>query len=419
MKIITKLLLLTFFILFVKSLAQFVPPPPPRDTGREVSKDFKPNKTEYYSKYSSAPFLKSSDPNWSGYDLDRLVFNKVAKTSCNDGKKHTIDDRTFVIMHINRKGKVKKIEIPEKSIEDKCRFGIVDAVKNLKFVPATINGEKINVIYEKNCQDKTQSFFILKPKIMTWNPDVYDKFKKERAQPYFDLVNLTEKKSGISIIDLGCGTGELTATLQQNFENSQILGVDSSAEMLEKAGNFQNSRLKFIQRSIEDQVQQDEKYDLIISNAAIQWCSNHPELFPKMISKINSGGQLAVQMPSNHKFIVHQLLNKIAEKEPFKSVYNGWKRAYSVLNTEDYAKILLDQNGTDVNVFEKVYPHVMENAEAVYNWASGTAMIPYIEKLPEDLKENFKQEYLKELKAIFPGCPVFYPFKRTFIYAKF
>lgn len=256
-------------------------------------------------------------------------------------------------------------------------------------------------------------------KIMAWNPEVYDQFKKERSQPFYDLVALTEKKPGLSILDLGCGTGELTATLQQSFQNAQILGIDSSAEMLRKTANLENSGLKFMQRNIEEQLQQEETFDLIISNAAIQWCGNHDELFPKIIRKINSGGQLAVQIPSNHHFIVHRLLRKIAETEPFQSAYRGWQRAYTVLTMEEYAKILFDNKGTRINVFEKVYPHVMENAEAIFSWASGTAMLPYIEKLPEDLQSEFKEKYLEALKDIYPQSPVFYPFKRTFIYAQF
>lgn len=254
---------------------------------------------------------------------------------------------------------------------------------------------------------------------MAWNPEVYDQFKNERSAPFFDLLNLVEKRPDLSVIDLGCGTGELTSRLLDYLENSKVQGIDSSAEMLEKAKHFETSRLSFVKRSIEDQLNLNDTFDLIISNAAIQWCNEHKELFPRIISKIKKGGQLAVQIPSNHEFIVHRLLGEIADKEPYKEVYASWKRAYTVLKIEDYAGILFNNKGREITVFEKVFPHVLENTEAVYNWASGTAMIPYVEKLPEDLKEQFKNDYKKELQGIFPVSPVFYPFKRTFISAKF
>ena len=254
---------------------------------------------------------------------------------------------------------------------------------------------------------------------MAWNPEVYDQFKEERSAPFYELLSLVESRSDLSVIDLGCGTGELTSRLLDYLEDSKVLGIDSSEEMLEKAAHYKTSRLNFEKRSIEEQLHLGDTYDLVISNAAIQWCSNHKELFPRIISKIKAGGQLAVQIPSNHEYIVHQLLRKIAGSEPYKTAYNSWEREYTVLKIEDYAGILFNHNGKEITVYEKVFPHVLENAEAIFAWASGTAMLPYIERLPEEMKEQFKSDYKLELQNIFPESPVFYPFKRTFISAKF
>ncbi|WP_292008580.1 methyltransferase domain-containing protein [Chryseobacterium sp.] len=254
---------------------------------------------------------------------------------------------------------------------------------------------------------------------MAWNPEVYNQFKDERSAPFFDLLALVESKTGLSVIDLGCGTGELTSKVLDYLEDSKILGIDSSAEMLEKAKHFETSRLSFQNKNIEDQLNVNDTFDLIISNAALQWCSNHEELFPRIISMLNKGGQLAVQVPSNHNYIVHQLLKGVAQKEPYKTALNSWLRDHNVLAIEEYAKLLFNNGGKEILVFEKVYPHILENAEAVYTWISATTMLPYMEKLPADLKEGFKNDYQKELKTTFPETPVFYPFKRTFISAKF
>ena len=254
---------------------------------------------------------------------------------------------------------------------------------------------------------------------MAWNPEVYDRFKEERSAPFFDLLKLVESKTDLSVIDLGCGTGELTSKLLDYLEDSKVLGIDSSEEMLAKAAQYKTSRLTFEKRSIEEQLHLGDTYDLVISNAAIQWCSHHKELFPGIISKIKTGGQLAVQIPSNHDYVVHTLLRKIAETEPYKTAYNSWERESPVLTIEEYAQILFDHKGREITVFEKVFPHVLENAEAVFTWASGTAMLPYIENLPDEMKEQFKNDYKNELQNIFPESPVFYPFKRTFISAKF
>lgn len=80
---------------------------------------------------------------------------------------------------------------------------------------------------------------------MPWNPDIYDQFKKERSAPYFDLIKLIEIESDMSVIDLGCGTGELTSGLLDFIPNSKIIGIDSSAEMLQKAEQYEQKDCSF------------------------------------------------------------------------------------------------------------------------------------------------------------------------------
>ena len=68
-------------------------------------------------------------------------------------------------------------------------------------------------------------------------------------------------------------------------------------------------------------------------------------------------------------------------------------------------------------VFEKIYPHVLENAEAIVDWISGTALVPYFERLGGH-KDDFVAAIRRELHTAFPGEPVFYPFRRTFFSAR-
>lgn len=128
---------------------------------------------------------------------------------------------------------------------------------------------------------------------MAWNPDVYEKFKKERYLPFYDLLSLVQVKENLKAIDLGCGTGELTAKLAKELPGSKVLGVDSSAEMLQKARVYEDNNLHFQQRDIEQALSDVEKYDLIFSNAALQWLNEHEIVFPKVINlfeKRRAGG---------------------------------------------------------------------------------------------------------------------------------
>jgi trans-aconitate 2-methyltransferase len=254
---------------------------------------------------------------------------------------------------------------------------------------------------------------------MAWNPNVYNQFKKERNAPFYDLLKLVTVKPGLSVVDLGCGTGDLTRRLADHLPASKVLGIDASKEMLKEAVSFSNPELAFEHRSIETIIASGKKWDLVFSNAAIQWIDHHETLLPAIISIVNTGGQLAIQLPSNHDHITHRLLDTVALTEPYTSALEGWTRTVSTLSAEAYAQILFDHGGSGITVFEKVYPHVLENAAALYNWMSGTALIRYLERLPADLQTAFAADYKKRLDEQFTGSPIFYPFKRILMAGDF
>ena len=245
---------------------------------------------------------------------------------------------------------------------------------------------------------------------MPWNPDTYHKFQSERFAPFDDLLRLVKRREGLRVVDLGCGTGELTSRLADYLPGSEVTGLDSSPEMLAQAEGLARPGLKFERQAIEDVA---GEWDLIFSHAAIQWVDNHHELVPRLLSLVAPGGQLAVQLPSNHSHPTHTIIREIAGQEPFRTALGGWSRTAPVLNISEYAELLYRHGGRDLEVFEKVYAHTLEDAEALVEWTSGTVLVPYFEKLPATLHEQFLEIYRARLRAMWPGSPVFYPFQRT------
>lgn len=254
---------------------------------------------------------------------------------------------------------------------------------------------------------------------MAWNPDTYNKFKSERFAPFYDLLALVHVKPDLDVIDLGCGTGELTRKLADTLPGSQVLGVDSSQEMLNDSKAFENEQVTFECRSIERQLDSDKKWDLIFSNAAIQWVENHELLIPKIISGIKENGQLLIQIPDQQQNISNKILNELADEEPFKTIFESWKRTSPVLDIDQYAQLFFENGSKSMTVYEKIYPLILENPVALFDWVSGTALIPYLEKLDDENKQNFIAEFKKLLQNKFLKLPVFYSFKRIILEAKF
>jgi trans-aconitate 2-methyltransferase len=181
-----------------------------------------------------------------------------------------------------------------------------------------------------------------------------------------------------------------------------------------RAESFSSPNLRFEHA---DQAQLAGEWDLIFSNAALQWSENHPELIPQLYGRLLPGGQIAVQVPSNHNHISHQIYRETASEEPYKSILNGFQRYAPVLSIDEYAHLLFLCGGEEIVVFEKVYAHILEDSDAVVEWISGTALVPYFERLGEH-KEDFLNAIRAKMRVALPDRPVFYPFRRTLFSAR-
>jgi len=243
-----------------------------------------------------------------------------------------------------------------------------------------------------------------------WDPALYQQFQAERAAPFYDLMGLLrEPVPNMRIVDLGCGTGELTALLPEAFPGSLVVGVDSSPAMLAKAAPHASARLTFEQ---DDLSRLDGEWDLIFSNAALHWIPDHPALLQHLYDCLVPGGQLAVQVPTNHGHPSQVLMAEVAATEPFGSALNGWRKSWSVLDLHGYGEVLYGLGGVSIVLLEKLYPQVVENAEAIVRFTESTAMRPYLDRLPTEFHDSFRQTLIDRLSIVIPGSPVFFGFKR-------
>lgn len=254
---------------------------------------------------------------------------------------------------------------------------------------------------------------------MAWNPEKYNQFKTERFAPFKDLMACITVRPNMNVVDLGCGTGEMTRKLADGLPGATVLGIDSSADMLAEASSFETPHLHFEQKNIEELVKDDAKWDLIFSNAAIQWVENHQELFPSIIKTIKPGGQLAIQMPAQHHNILNRILADLAKEQPYNMALDGWIRTSPVLDIDVYAQILFENGSKEMTVYEKIYPLIVPGIEELFDWISGTTLIPYLEKLEGNIKAEFITELKKRIQKAFLQVPVLYPFKRIIIAATF
>jgi len=252
---------------------------------------------------------------------------------------------------------------------------------------------------------------------MAWDPAQYEKFKREREAPFADALGLVARREGVRAIDLGCGTGELTRKLADALAASDVVGIDSSAEMLERAAAHARPGLRFEERAIE---QLDGAWDLIFSHAALHWVDDHAALFARLTAALRPGGQLAVQMPANFDHPSHVVAAQVAGEAPFCDALGGHARTgRAVLPPEEYALFLERLGYAEQHVRLQVYGHRLAARDEVVEWVKGTLLTDYQRRLPAELYARFVARYRELLlPALEDTRPYLFTFKRVLLWAQ-
>ncbi len=245
-----------------------------------------------------------------------------------------------------------------------------------------------------------------------WAPEVYARFAKQRTAPFDDLLAMLTPAPGGSMLDLGCGTGALTAKAHAALGVGSSLGLDSSPAMLEHAP----AGITFEQRDIANDLPA-RTFDRVISNSAFNWVSGHAQFFPRVLRLVAPGGQLAVQMPSNPgSAFVDSALEVAAQ---FSSPLHGYVYRSPVESPEFYAELLArDARVTRSRVGTWRYPQLHASSDGLADFAEGGLLSAYRARLGAGDFERFRLSYRAALRARLGDAPVFFAFRRVFVFAQ-
>ncbi len=252
-----------------------------------------------------------------------------------------------------------------------------------------------------------------------WDPTQYLRFTDERLRPALDLLAQVPLAAPSYVVDLGCGPGNVTAILRRRFPQARLLGVDGSPAMLEKA-RAAVPEAHFIEGDFATWRPEGPAPELIYSNAALHWAGGHETLFPRLVSLLAAGGVLAVQMPAMHNAPLRALQYVVAAKGPWAETLRGAGSAPPVLEPGEYWD-LLRPHVTALDIWETTYLHVLRGEDAVGEWAAGSSLRPFLDKLPAEQRPAFRQAYAEAVRPHYPrraDGTTLLPFRRLFMIAR-
>lgn len=252
-----------------------------------------------------------------------------------------------------------------------------------------------------------------------WNPNSYLKFNKERVQPSIDLVARIKVEHPSKILDVGCGPGNSTQILAARWPEAEITGADNSPAMIEKA-SADYPRQNWILFDANNELP-DEKYDVIFSNATIQWIPDHAQLIKRFSLALKSKGVLAVQIPLFFDMPLGKLIAETARKNSWKEATQGVDELFTIHQASFYYNEL-SKYFNSIDLWTTDYYHVMDSQEAILEMIRSTGLKPYLERITdENEKQKFENCVLEEIKREYPlqeNNKVLFAFKRLFFVAK-
>lgn len=256
----------------------------------------------------------------------------------------------------------------------------------------------------------------------TWDPDRYLTYADERGRPFVELLARVGAEAPRSVVDLGCGAGNLTRLLALRWPGAQVLGLDSSPQMVARAERVEGIDAR--QEDIRSWAAagtaggaDPAPVDVLVSNAALQWVPDHLDLLPALLARVAPGGWFAMQVPGNLEEPSHTIRRELAAEPGYAAHTTG----VAVPSSHDPATYLetIAAPGWQVDAWETTYLHVLHGPDPVFTWVSGTGARPTLQALPAELRARFEEEFRRRLRQAYPdrGHGVVLPFRRVFVVA--
>ncbi|WP_169275130.1 methyltransferase domain-containing protein [Bifidobacterium moraviense] len=259
--------------------------------------------------------------------------------------------------------------------------------------------------------------------MVQWDSEQYLRFAAERTQPSRDLAAQLPPDDGTvtRVLDIGCGPGNSTAVLRERYPQARIIGVDSSREMIEAAREA-HPDIEFALCDVSDAkrvARLPRDFDVVFSNACIQWVPDHTTLIPRLMHRLRKGGTLAVQTPMNYDEPIHRIIASVVHGPRFGAILPQQREFYN-LEPDEYWE-LLRKHSSGFRMWMTTYLHTLPSHEAIMEWYRGTGLRPYLQALEGmDAQAEFEEEIFSRLRAAYPvqsDGSVIFPFPRFFFLA--
>ncbi len=245
-------------------------------------------------------------------------------------------------------------------------------------------------LFEKESQGEEEKKF-------KWSPGDYSLHSSAQELLGIELIEKLQLKGSEAVLDIGCGHGKLTEMIAERVPDGHVIGIDSSPEMINYAKETYAKafNLKFMQLDAQKMLF-DDTFDIVFSNAALHWVSDHKALLAGVKKGLKPGGRILFQMGGRGNVSeVSAALAEVISMPEWKDYFKTISFPYVFYGPDEYRMLLKHAGLEPVRV--ELLPKDMryDSKEGMAGWLR-TTWIPYTNLVPDDKKDAFIGEIIEK-----------------------
>ena len=225
----------------------------------------------------------------------------------------------------------------------------------------------------------------------------YEEVSDHQTEWGMDLMKELNLSGREYILDLGCGDGKLTEQLANMVTEGMVVGVDSSAGMLETARKRSGDNLHFRQQDVTE-LDYEAEFDVIFSNAALHWVKNHDKLLAGCYRALKKDGKIRFNFAADGNCShLYSVVKMVMRKEPFKEEFADFVWPWYMPAVEEYETLVGKTGFSEVKVWGENRDRYFDDREQMIGWIDQPCLVPFLEVLPEEKKESFRDIVVQEM----------------------
>jgi trans-aconitate 2-methyltransferase len=232
--------------------------------------------------------------------------------------------------------------------------------------------------------------------VREWDGASYDRISSTMEAFGLDVLERLELRGDETVLDAGCGSGRITQALIERLPRGHVIAVDESPSMIDAArlrlGPDADLRVADLLA-----LELSEPVDAILSTATFHWIADHQRLFARLRAALRPGGRLVAQCGGEGNIeILRATAREVRDRAPYAQHFQGWQPPWNYAGPEDTRKRLLAGGFAQAECWLTPAPRQPDHAR---EFLSTVVLGPYVQQLPEELRERYMDEVLAALGA--------------------